>query len=152
MTAALAMVCAGHMLSIRADSADSRTASNWLKRQASESGIPAEHFARLDHCLDEALANIIMHGGSGARAKPVMLQLDVRRDGGDCAARLTVSDAGMAFDPTTVAEKPRAASIEEAEPGGLGLVMMRANADELSYRRRDEHNHLTIAVRWREAG
>jgi anti-sigma regulatory factor (Ser/Thr protein kinase) len=140
-------------LTIRADTWDARRASVWLESVALARRVPPEQIVRLDHCLDEALANVITHGGPTALASPVRLQFDVRRSQGTCTAGLSVADAGVAFDPSTYPPEPtpRPASLAEATPGGLGLLMIRNFSDDLSYRRSEGCNHLTIAVSWTEA-
>ena len=137
-------------LSIPADRAAVRHASSWLDLEASAQGVPVDQIRRLDHCLDESLANILAHGGAGARESPILLRLTVRRNAGDCAAELTVVDSGVAFDARTVSARSRPAtgSLSEAQPGGLGLVMMRRFSDDLEYLRGDGRNHLTFIVRW----
>jgi serine/threonine-protein kinase RsbW len=122
-------------LTIHADTWDARRASVWLESAALARKVPPEQIVRLDHCLDEALANVVTHGGPTALACPVQLQFGVRRSQGTCTA-----------EPT-----PRPASLAEAKPGGLGLLMIRNFADDLSYRRSEGRNHLTITVSWTEA-
>jgi len=138
-------------LSIRADTAEVRRASRWLESAALQQRVPAEQIARLDLCLNEALANILAHGGHSALASEVRLQLRVRHEAGDHEAAVTVSDAGIAFDPLAYQPGPRADSLEEIEPGGLGLIMMREAADDLGYLRSEGRNLLTITVRCDEA-
>lgn len=137
-------------LSIRPESGEVRRAALWLQATGSELGVPAAEIGRLDHCLDEALANILSHGGPGARSAPIVLRLDVRRDADTCHAAVTVSDAGLAFDPLAYQPKPRPTTLADTEPGGLGLLLMRSFADKLSYRCGDGRNHLTFAVCWRD--
>jgi serine/threonine-protein kinase RsbW len=139
-------------LTIRAETGDARRASVWLQSAAHAEAVPPEHIVRLDHCLDEALANVIAHGGPGALASPVRLQFGLRRSQGMCTAELSVADAGVAFDPANAhpEARPKPASLAEATPGGLGLLMIREFADDLSYRRSEGRNHLTIAVSWTE--
>jgi serine/threonine-protein kinase RsbW len=140
-------------LTIHADTWDARRASVWLESAALARKVPPEQIVRLDHCLDEALANVVTHGGPTALACPVQLQFGVRRSQGTCTAELSVADAGIAFDPSTFPPEPtpRPASLAEAKPGGLGLLMIRNFADDLSYRRSEGRNHLTITVSWTEA-
>ena len=140
-------------LTIRGDTWDARRASVWLSSVALAQSVPPAQIVRLDHCLDEALANVIAHGGPTALASPVRLQFVVRRSQGACTAELSVADAGVPFDPSACSPEPapRPASLAEAMPEGLGLVMLRRFSDELSYRRSEEHNHLTITVSWIEA-
>jgi anti-sigma regulatory factor (Ser/Thr protein kinase) len=138
-------------LTIRADTGDARRAATWLESAAIARRVPREQIVRLDHCLDEALANVITHGGPGT-ASPVRLQLGVRRSRGACTAELSVADEGVAFDPSCSLLElgPRPATLAEAMPGGLGLLMIRNFADDLTYRRSEGRNHLTIRVWWTE--
>jgi anti-sigma regulatory factor (Ser/Thr protein kinase) len=140
-------------LTIRADTGDARRASTWLESAALARCVPRQQIVRLDHCLDEALANVITHGGPAALASPVRLQLDVRRSRGTCTAALCVADEGLAFDPSCSLLElgPRPATLAEAMPGGLGLLMIRNFADDLTYRRSEGRNHLIISVSWTEA-
>ncbi|MCC7325366.1 MAG: ATP-binding protein [Burkholderiales bacterium] len=140
-------------LTIRADARDARRASEWLESSARDQGVPPAHIVRLDHCLDEVLANVFMHGGTAALASSVLLQLGVRRRPGVCTAELVVVDAGAEFDSSASSNgpTPKPASLAEAGLGGLGLAMIRSFSDDLSYRRSDGQNHLTISVRWTEA-
>src|SRR6185436_16970910 len=138
-------------LTIRADTWAARRASGWLESAALAENVPLEQIVRLDHCLDEALANVIRHGGPAALSSPVHLQFGVRRGPGACTAELSVSDAGVAFDPSTfVAAAPHPASLVDATPGGLGLLLIRNFSDALSYTHSQGRNHLTIAVSWVE--
>ena len=134
----------GPELHIRAVVADVRLASEWLAREAG--GVPSEALGRLELCLNEALANVIAHGGDSAAAQSVALQVCVQQDMGEAA--VSVTDAGPAFDATSAALKEPAHSLADATPGGLGLLLMRKLSDALAYHRADDKNVLTITVRW----
>ncbi len=139
-------------LSIAADAQGLGHASAWLEKSGRAHGMPIEHIRRLDLCLNESIANIISHGGPAAAASPVYLQLKLnsRLESGE--ASLTVSDAGKAFDLLAHHAKPRPKTLDEAEPGGLGLMMMHEFSDMLSYRYGDGRNQTTFTVRWVEEG
>lgn len=98
--------------------------------------------------LNEVLANVILHGGANALSSPVGLRMEVAADAKGGKAGVTVSDAGIAFNPLSVAEKPLPRTLAEAAPGGLGLVMIRRFSDWLDYRREDGRNHLTFGTHW----
>jgi anti-sigma regulatory factor (Ser/Thr protein kinase) len=138
-------------LSIRADTQEARRASRWLLAAADANRVPSDARVRLDHCLDEALANVIAHGGAAATASPIALHFAVRRKPGACAADLTLLYDGVAFDPSRHEPRSRPANLEEASLGGLGLLMLRHFADVLEYDRSDGRNRLTITVSWTEA-
>jgi len=138
--------------SINADAEGARSASAWLEAAAIEKGVPREQISRLDQCLSEALANIIAHGGPAARASPVRLRLEARREPGSCQAAVAVSDSGVAFDPLAYERKPGPQTLADTEPGGLGLVMMRGFSDNMRYRYSEGRNQLTFWVFWSGPG
>jgi anti-sigma regulatory factor (Ser/Thr protein kinase) len=139
-------------LTIGANGAETRRASEWLDATCRQRNVPQALVARLVQCLDEVLANVIIHGGSTALAAPVRLRLEIRLDRNheqDCGlASVTVSDAGIAFNPLSVPEKVLPKTLGEASAGGLGLVMIRSWSDWLDYRHEDGLNHLTFGARW----
>ena len=139
------------VLAIRADVADLRLASRWLELQGIAFAIPPEQIARLDLCLNEALANIIEHGGRDAALAPVSLSMRADSDDNGGYARLTLSDAGRAFNPLTAACKAKPDSLAQATPGGLGLGLMRSYASEVVYKRRRGRNCIWFIVRWTKA-
>jgi serine/threonine-protein kinase RsbW len=136
-------------LSISANGAELQRASAWLEATGREHSVPAEQIRRLDQCLNEALANIIAHGGPTAESSPVHLVLHMQRR--PSAAELTISDAGVAFDPLAFQPKSRPQTLSEVEPGGLGLMMMRDFSDSMSYCYKEGRNRLTFTVSWTEA-
>lgn len=135
-------------LSVAADAADVARASAWLARIGAEQGIPPRPLMRLDHCLDEVLANIIAHGGAAACAVPITLDIQILCHNGEGRATLIVSDGGVEFNPLAVVPPSRPTNLAEAEPGGLGLLMLRKNSDQLSYSYCQGRNRLSIAVFW----
>jgi anti-sigma regulatory factor (Ser/Thr protein kinase) len=135
-------------LTIGADSAEVRRASEWLVTTCRQRDVPQAPVARLELCLNEVLANVIAHAGSKALGAPIRLRLEVGR-GQDCSeASVTVSDAGMEFDPLSVPKRALPGSLTEASPGGLGLLVIRRCSDWLRYRHDAGRNHLTFGVRW----
>jgi serine/threonine-protein kinase RsbW len=135
-------------LTIGANGDDVRRASDWLCATCRRHGVPEPLVERLDLCLNEVLANVIVHGGGTARSAPVRLMLEIGRDDGCGKAGVTVSDAGVAFDPLSVPARASPKTLEEASLGGLGLVMIRRCSDWLDYRNEHGRNLLTFGARW----
>jgi sigma-B regulation protein RsbU (phosphoserine phosphatase) len=123
-------------------------ASEWLKEKTTNNSVPAEQLERLDLFLNEALANIIDHGGPSALNAPIMLRLDFTQLPGLKETTLTLTDGGMAFDPLAHAARPAPQSLDDAIPGGLGIPMIRSLADEMRYAYEGNQNHLVFTVRW----
>jgi anti-sigma regulatory factor (Ser/Thr protein kinase) len=132
---------------IAASGAEVRRAAEWLVANCRQRDVPQAQIDRLELCLHEALANVITHGGENAAAAPIRMRLEVTRDP-QCSASVTVIDAGRAFDPSSVPDRIAPKTLAEAEPGSLGLVMIRSFSDWLDYRRESGCNHLTFGTRW----
>lgn len=125
-----------------------RRASAWLEAACRDRAVPARVADALGLCLNEALANVIAHGGMGALSQPIELALEVSVDARGGVAAVTVADAGMAFDPRSVAPRTLPRTLDEASSGGLGLVMIRRYSDWMEYRNEGGRNHLTFGARW----
>jgi serine/threonine-protein kinase RsbW len=135
-------------LTIIANGAEVRRAAEWLATTCQQRDVPRALVERLVLCLHEVLANVITHGGSTALAAPIRMLLEVRLDPECSKASVTVTDAGMAFNPLSVPNRILPKTLAEASPSGLGLVMIRRCSDWLDYRNENGHNHLTFGARW----
>lgn len=93
--------------------------------------------------------NVIMHSDLADQGAPIELVFELHQLGNETQALVTVSDAGAPFNPLAVAPRPQPTSLAEAEPGGLGLIILRSNAMHLSYRFDTGRNHLTFGQSWR---
>ena len=62
------------------------------------------------------------------------------------ACDLRVTDNGRAFDPTTATPRTDGASLDQATPGGLGLVLLARYASGLGYRRLPGGNQLDLSI------
>lgn len=94
-------------------------------------------------CLAELAANTLEHGGA-ARGND-RITVAVRRVGDGIEIEFT--DARAAFDPTRIAPAASPHAGVMKPPGGLGLKLIRAYADEVSYRDDGVHNRITLKIR-----
>lgn len=110
--------------------------------------VPTDVVYRMDTCLSEILANVIMHGGEEAKRHPVRVVLKISCDDGTGHAQLTVADRGCPFNPVVAATRTRATTLADATPGGLGLMMIRTSSDAQYYDRADGDNRLSLSFQW----
>src|SRR5688572_13083198 len=135
-------------LAIVANAAEVRRAVEWLEAACRRRSVPQAPAERLALCLHEALVNVITHGGGSALAAPIGLALEVGPGPDGAVANVTVSDAGTAFNPLSLPQQLPPATLDDASPGGLGLVMIRRCADWLDYRHEGGRNRFTFGARW----
>lgn len=100
-------------------------------------GLARDAAERLVIVVEEWVANVVEHGGAPAGSR---IGLRLALDAG--AVRITVTDAGGAFDP-------RGAKFEQPNPergGGVGLELMRAWSRVAAYGRRADRNRLVLEM------
>jgi anti-sigma regulatory factor (Ser/Thr protein kinase) len=113
-----------------------------------------ESFARQHHLsdkilfdlnlvLEEIFTNIIKHGYSGECRE--FIHLDLCRESE--WVTISVRDGGCPFDPLGAPEADTVSPPEEREIGGLGIMLIRSLMDEVSYRRENGKNILTLRKR-----
>ena len=89
-------------LAIAASGEEIRRACEWLTAALRQRDVPAAQVECLELALHEVLANVLAHGGSGARGEPIGVSIEVCEKASSCEARVKVRDAGIPFDPTGV--------------------------------------------------
>ena len=111
-----------------------------IERFGQEAGLPDDVTFRLTLALDEIVSNVIRHGLDAGSSQTVSVTLDVA----DGSVTATVVDDGRPFDPYDAPQPNLDAPIEERTPGGLGVHLVKASMDEVTYRRDGNRNVLTM--------
>ena len=110
-----------------------------------EEDWPGDLLYRATLSIEEMALNIIDHGYADETAGR---GIDIVVDSGSDALVIEIKDDGPPFDPLSDAPSPDLeASIEDRAVGGLGVHLVRAMMDELSYRRDQGKNCMTLVAR-----
>jgi serine/threonine-protein kinase RsbW len=93
--------------------------------------------------VDEAATNIIEHAYSYHSDGKIAIRCSLAH----APERFVVEimDWGSPFDPATLPKPDTESGLHERKAGGLGIFFIRKYMDEISYRRSDDMNLLTIA-------
>jgi anti-sigma regulatory factor (Ser/Thr protein kinase) len=121
------------------DLAELQRLAAWLDGWAQQALSSDLSFA-VQLCLEEAVANVIMYGGSAR--DHLEIAVEVEDNGATLVAH--VVDNGRPFDPTEAPRPPMASSLAQARIGNLGIHLMRSFASSMQYERRDGCNRLTL--------
>lgn len=105
-------------------------------------GLPAAAVLEWRLVAEEALTNVFKYAGLAA-GSAVELELEADAE----AVRLVVRDAGRPFDPLRQPAPDLERPPTQRGEGGLGLVLLRALADELVYERLGGCNVLRLTRR-----
>jgi serine/threonine-protein kinase RsbW len=105
-------------------------------------GLARRIVFKLELVLEETLMNLLRHAYADRAGQPIVLTVGADAD----AVVLQFEDEGPPFDPRQVPPPVRPTSIQEAVPGGLGLMLTRKAASSLVYERRGARNCLTLRI------
>ena len=96
---------------------------------------------KLTLAVEEAAANVIEH--AFADLPPPHL-IKVRLEITDALVAAEIIDNGRPFDPTAAPDADLSLPLEQRDPGGLGVHLMRSVMDDVRYRRGDGQNILRL--------
>jgi serine/threonine-protein kinase RsbW len=126
-------------LELRSDLSGLGRLAGWIEAGAQQE-LSADTSFAVQLCLEEAVANIIMHGG--AKDDRVEIAIELERDGAMLVAR--IEDTGREFDPTQFRPLSMVKSLDEAKVGDYGIHLMRCFTTGMHYERQQGRNRLTL--------
>ena len=112
-------------------------------RQFLENNAVDEHaLAAVELVLEEAITNTLRYGydGSGLHWIEIDLQVDLDE------VQVQIVDDAKHFDPLEVEAQVLPDSLDDAQVGGLGLLMIRNTASRMSYERREGQNRFSLTI------
>jgi len=122
--------------------------SAWWREWAAAHGVSADARQRAELCLNEAVANVILHHSRGRAPNTIEVIVEAAADD----VEMTVVDDGDPFDPVAHEPGHAASSLDDLPVGGLGIPLMRRFADTIRYRHADGGNRLTFTFVSARAG
>lgn len=106
-------------------------------------GIPDELSMPVNLALEEAVSNVMLYAYPETNSGRVFVEFNRHQS----AIIFTITDSGIPFDPTKQEPADTTLSAEDRAIGGLGIHLVRQLMDEVTYRREDDKNVLTLIKR-----
>jgi anti-sigma regulatory factor (Ser/Thr protein kinase) len=105
-----------------------------------EHGFTVEEEYAIYLCLEELFSNVVNYAWpeGGEHQVEVRLMVD------DESLKIQLEDDGIPFNPTEYPEPDTSKPAHERQIGGLGIHLVRQNADQLWYQRQDNKNVLIL--------
>ena len=111
-------------------------------------GVKGRPLHAFNLAVDEVLTNIIRHGyGTTGDAPPHEIRIHLRVADDELSA--DIEDDAREFDPVKYPRVDCTKPLEERQPGGLGLHLVRSLIHGIEYRREGGKNILTLRKRVR---
>jgi anti-sigma regulatory factor (Ser/Thr protein kinase) len=118
----------------------------WIEALADRLGFPEEKRFAIHLCMEETLANIILHGYRSEPGHPIVITSFVAAG----TLSMTIDDVAPPFSPIEFLPNssnngPNTPSLDSITPGGNGIRLLKHFSGSLRYERRLNGNRLTMA-------
>ena len=107
---------------------------------AGECGIGTDIIQKFNIAFDELLSNIIFHGLREGDSTEVRIRIEIV----PTRVKVAIASHGVPFDPLAVPPPDVTESLEDREPGGLGIHIVRSLMDDMTYHRRQSQNVINL--------
>lgn len=118
-----------------------------IRRVAGESGqfceragIEKQESLKIRLILEELIVNIISYGYSDDKEHEIVIKLQAENN----SIKITIEDDAAPFHPFEAEEPDLHLPLEEREPGGHGIHLVKNFSESLSYETKDGINTTTI--------
>jgi serine/threonine-protein kinase RsbW len=124
-------------------------AAQWVDTIAADQQFPEQLVFALQICLEELLTNIVRHGGikSGGELSDVQvppLKVEITISASAQRLSMTVEDDGKPFDVVNAPAHRIDRPLDEVQPGGLGIQLIRNFASTIAYERAGLGNRVVV--------
>jgi len=127
-------------------------AASWIESIAADLGLTGSRAFAMQVCLEELMSNIVRHGGVHSSSKSYWPQIDpanplfisITVDALADRITMTVEDNGHPFNVAQAPAKRIDQPLEQVQPGGLGIQLIKSFASNLEYRRTEKSNRVIV--------
>jgi anti-sigma regulatory factor (Ser/Thr protein kinase) len=110
--------------------------SKELEGVAEQWQLPRRTVIEINLVLEELFTNTVSYGFDDDPKHTVSITMDHDND----RLRITMSDNGNLFDPTSPEDPALDTPLKERDIGGLGIFLVRQYVDDLTYKREGDKN------------
>jgi len=115
-----------------------------IREIAQNAQLVEAQISRLELAVEETLVNVFSYAyDEQTRADgAVFCEVTIRADG----LTVEIIDHGPPFDPLARPDPDTTLELEQRQPGGLGILLIKTLVDEARYRREDGRNVLSLRI------
>jgi serine/threonine-protein kinase RsbW len=128
------------IIHIRNNTAELERANREIGRYLESEGFAHHLIQSVTLGLEEVVTNIIKYGYDDLEEHQIEITLQLT----DSRLRLLTVDDGHEFNPLDHPQPDLAKSLDDREPGGLGIFFLSKLFDNIQYRRENGRNSLTL--------
>jgi anti-sigma regulatory factor (Ser/Thr protein kinase) len=134
----------------KANVSEIASAASWIESIAASAGFADTQAFSMQVCLEELMSNIVRHGkersgsqsswpsGSGHLRIAIAIDADADR------ITMTIEDNARPFDLGKAVAKKIDQPLDQLEPGGLGIHLIKSFSSAMEYQRTEHGNRVTV--------
>jgi len=138
-------------VTLKADLAELDAFTAFIDQALDAGGCPDLLRNKIELAAEEVFVNIVNYAYE-REVGEVRVESRLVADSGEVTLTLVFCDWGRAFNPLDYEEPDLSLPLEEREPGGLGLLIVRKTMDTIQYSREDGANRLEFSKSWQKEG
>jgi serine/threonine-protein kinase RsbW len=120
-------------------------ATHWVASIAADLNLPEPLAFDMQVCLEELMSNIVLHGAKGSAKDPAeTLSIAITLEALPERLVMTVEDNGRPFDVAKAPARPIDRPLEQVQPGGLGIQLIKNFTNSLAYSRTESGNRVIV--------
>jgi len=127
-------------------------AARWIESIAADLDLPGKLVFDMQVCLEELMSNIVRHGRVHSSSKTYLPQtapanslcISITVNAIADGITITVEDNGRPFDVAQARAKWIDQPLEQVQPGGLGIHLIKSFTSNLDYRRTEKGNRVIM--------
>lgn len=117
----------------------------FIKNAALKCNLSPEKIQKIELASEEALTNIIQHSKLEKNNSYILIKC-IQKD--DLFFEILIKDKGICFNPNnSVTDLQKTIPLENRQPGGLGIFLMKDCVDHCDYTREDPFNVLSLKIK-----
>ena len=131
------------------DMLEIRCAASWMESIAADLNLADSKAFAMQVCLEELMSNIVQHGKNRSGSEPTQvasLLISIKVDAFVDRTVMTIEDNGRPFNVAQAPAKSIDRPLDQVQPGGLGIHLIKSFASNLSYSRTAKGNRVVLEL------
>jgi anti-sigma regulatory factor (Ser/Thr protein kinase) len=134
----------------KANVSEIASAASWVESIAASAGVSDAQAFSMQVCLEELMSNIVQHGEGHCSSNsqwpsgPDHLTITIAINAYADRITMSVEDNARPFDVSKAVGKKIDQPLDQLEPGGLGIHLIKSFSSALQYQRTEHGNRVTV--------
>lgn len=104
--------------------------------------LDSEKLMQIDLVIEEVVVNIVKYGFPGKKQGQISIEISQPEN----QIIIKIIDNGIPFNPLEAETPDITGGLENRDPGGLGIFLVKQLTSKIGYSRKNQENHLSLHI------